>query len=52
VSAARASHIRTVFAPSSVQVPAGIRHVPVHHVTQALTWATTGVGRTMADRQA
>jgi len=52
LSAARAAGVRTVFAPAGAEVSDGIRHVPVHHVTQALTWAATRVGRIRADRPA
>jgi DNA repair protein RadA/Sms len=52
LSAARAAGIRTVFAPGGFEVPQGIRHVPVHHLTQALTWAATRVDRSRADRPA
>jgi len=52
LSAARAAGVRTVFAPVGPEVSDGIRHVPVHHVTQALTWAATRVGRIRSDRPA
>ena len=52
LSAAKAAGIQTVFAPAGAEVSQGIRHVPVHHVTQALTWAAARVGRVRADRPA
>jgi DNA repair protein RadA/Sms len=52
ISAARAAGIRTLFAPAGAEVSRGIRHVPVHHVTQALTWAAARADRVRADRPA
>jgi DNA repair protein RadA/Sms len=51
LSAARAAGIRTVFAPAGVEVTGELRHVPVHHVRQALTWAAR-TGGARAERQA
>ena len=45
LSAARAAGVRMVFAPAGTEPPEGIRHVPVRHVKEALTWAAARAGR-------
>jgi DNA repair protein RadA/Sms len=42
LAAARASGIRTVFAPGGTDGVDGIRIVPVRHLSEALTWAAVG----------
>jgi DNA repair protein RadA/Sms len=50
LSAARSAGIRTIFAPEGVEVPNGLRHVPVRHLTHALTWAAGRITRDPSDR--
>jgi len=48
LSAGRTAGIRTVFAAAGTAASEGIRHVPVRHVTEALTWAAGRARRAAA----
>jgi hypothetical protein len=39
ISAAAAAGLEVLFAPPGERAPKGLRIVPVHHVSEALTWA-------------
>jgi DNA repair protein RadA/Sms len=50
LAAARSAGVGSVFAPGRIRVPDGMRHVPVRHVTDALTWAAARSARSSAGR--